>query len=325
MDNKEIYKKTLTFSLRRFLWDAAAFVIIILVSAAGFFLAEKAADNGLIGLVVGIVIGIVIVAIVSHFFSYVFKAGQIAMMARAITDGKLPEDVYGEGKKIVKERFLTVAAYYAVTNVIKGIFNEIGKAITAVGNAIGGDTGGAIGSTISSAISVIVGYLCDCCLGWVFYRKDEKSAKATLEGGVLFFKNGKTLAKNLGRIFGMGILSLLVIGGVFFGLFYLITLAFPEAFAALANEFTELAAEDGGMEFLTNPNNLQLIAAGIGGVIMWSIIHSTFVRPFILVGALRNFIESGMKEKLTEKEFDELDTKSKKFKKLHQEVKAEAK
>ena len=324
MDNKEIYKKTLTFSIRRFFWDVLAFVIIILVAAAGFFLAEKAAANGLLGLVIGIVVGIIIVAIVTHFVSYIFKAGQIAMMTRAITDGKLPEDVYGEGKKIVKERFLTVAAYYAVTSVIKGIFNELGKAITSVGNAVGGDTGGAIGSTISSAINVVVGYLCDCCLGWVFYRKDEKATKATLEGGVLFFKHGKTLAKNLGRIFGMGLLSLAVIGGMFFGIFYLITMAFPDAFAALAAEFVEIAADDESLAFLTDPNNLQLIAAGIGGVSMWAIIHSTFVRPFILVGVLRNYIESGKKEKLTEAEFAEVDKKSKKFAKLHKEVETEA-
>ena len=325
MNNKEIYKKTLMFSLRRFLWDVLAFAIIIVVAAAGFFLANMAAANGLIGLVIGIIIGIVIVAIISHFISYVFKAGQIAMMTRAIADGKLPDDVYGEGKKIVKERFLTVAAYYAVTRVIKGIFNELGRAITAVGNAIGGDSGGAIGSTISSVINIIVGYLCDCCLGWVFYRKDEKATKATLEGGVLFFKHGRTLAKNLGRIFGMGLLSLAVIGGVFFGIFYLITMAFPDAFAALANEFAKMSAEgEEGIEFLTNPTNLQLITAGIGGVIMWAIIHSTFVRPFILVGVLRNYIESGIKEKPTEAEINEVDGKSKKFAKLHEEVKAEA-
>ena len=132
MDNKEIYKKTLTFSLRRFLWDAASLVIIIVVAAAGFFLAEKLASQGLIGLVVGIVIGIIVVAIASHFVSYVFKAGQIAMMTKAIADGKLPDDVYGEGKKIVKERFFFFFSYYAVTGVIKGIFKELGRAITAV-------------------------------------------------------------------------------------------------------------------------------------------------------------------------------------------------
>lgn len=326
MDNKEIYKKTLVFSIKRFLWDALAFAIIIVVSAAGFFIADKAANQGLIGLVVGVVIGIIIVAIVSHFISYVFKAGQIAMMTKAVTDGKLPDDVYGEGKKIIKERFLTVAAYYAVTNVIKGIFNELGRVITSVGQAVGGDSGGAVGSTISSAISVIVGYLCDCCLGWVFYKKDEKATKATMEGAVLFFKHGKTLAKNLGRIFGLGLLSLAVIGGVFFGIFYLITMLFPDAFAALANEFAEMAAssEESGMEFLTNSQNLMLIVSGIGALAMWAIIHSTFVRPFILVGVLRNYIESGEKEKISNADFAELDKKSKKFAKLHKEVKAEA-
>lgn len=321
MDNKEIYKRTLTFSLRRFLWDAASLVIIIVVAAAGFFLAEKLASQGLIGLVVGIIIGIIVVAIASHFVSYVFKAGQIAMMTKAIADGKLPDDVYGEGKKIVKERFLTVAAYYAVTGVIKGIFNELGRAITAVGQAVGGDNGGAVGSTISGVIQTIVGYLCDCCLGWVFYKKDEKATKATLEGAVLFFKHGKTLMKNLGRVFGIGILSFVVIGGVFFGVFYLITLAMPGVFEGLAAEFANIAA--GGEvempEFLTNAQNLMLIAAGIGGVTMWGIIHSVFVRPFILVGVLRNYIESGKNEKISDADFAELDKKSKKFAKLHAE------
>ena len=321
MDNKEIYKKTLTFSLRRFLWDAASLVIIIVVAAAGFFLAEKLASQGLIGLVVGIVIGIIVVAIASHFVSYVFKAGQIAMMTKAIADGKLPDDVYGEGKKIVKERFLTVAAYYAVTGVIKGIFNELGRAITAVGQAVGGDNGGAVGSMISGVIQTIVGYLCDCCLGWVFYKKDEKATKATLEGAVLFFKHGKTLMKNLGRVFGIGILSFVVIGGVFFGVFYLITLAMPGVFEGLAAEFANIAA--GGEvempEFLTNAQNLMLIAAGIGGLTMWGIIHSVFVRPFVLVGVLRNYIESGKNEKISDADFAELDKKSKKFAKLHAE------
>ena len=321
MDNKAIYKKTLVFSIKRFLWDAMSFAVIILVAAAGFFIADKAASNGLIGLVVGVVIGIIIVAIASHFISYVFKAGQIAMMTKGITEGKLPDDVYGEGKKIVKDRFLTVAAYYAVTGVIKGIFNEIGNAITALGKAVGGDNGGAVGGTIAGAIQTVVGYLCDCCLGWVFYRKDEKATKATLEGAVLFFKHGKTLMKNLGRVFGMGLLSLAIIGGAFFGIFYLITLAFPDAFAALANEFAKMSADGKDLGFLADPQNLMLVVSGIGGLIMWSIIHSTFIRPFILVGVLRNYIESGKNEKISSEDYAELDKKSKKFAKLHAEAK----
>ena len=315
MNNKEIYKKTLTFSIRRLAWDVMSVVVILLCTAAGVFLADKLAGAWAAGLAIGLVIGIIIVAIASHFVSYVFKAGQIAMMTEGIAKGELPEDVYGAGKKIVKERFLTVAAYYAATSAIKGIFSQLGNAITSVGKAVGGDAGGAVGGTVSGVIQTAVDYLCDCCLGWVFYRRDESSLKATLQGAVLFFKHGKTLAKNLGRVFGIGLLSFVVIGGVFFGITYLITMAFPGAFEELARMIAETGEDV--PEWLTQVGNLQLIAGAIGGVVMWGILHSTFVRPFILVGVLRNYIESGKEENFTEADFDELDKKSAKFKKLH--------
>lgn len=323
MNNKEIYKRTLTFSVRRLLWDTGSLIVIVLLSAGGFVIADKLSANGLIGLAIGLIVGIVIVAILAHFVSYIFKAGQIAMMAEGITKGKLPEDVYGAGKKIVKERFLTVAAYYAATRVIKGIFNQLGNAITSVGRAVGGDNGGAVGSAISGVIQTIVAYLCDCCLGWVFYRKDEKATKATMEGAVLFFRHGKTLAKNLGRVFGISLISFVTIGGVFFGIFYLITMAMPGVFDDLAREVAELIASGEakeGASFLANAQNLMLIVSGIGGACMWGIIHSAFVRPFILVGVLRNYIASGKEEKITEADYDELDKKSAKFKKLHAEA-----
>ena len=324
MDNKEVYKRTLTFSIRRFLWDLGSVIVLVIFAAAGFFLADKLTNNGLIGLAIGIIVAIVAIVIVSHFISYVFKAGQIAMMTKGVSEGKLPDDVYGEGKKIVKERFVTVAGFYAVTGVIKGIFNQLGRGITAAGKAIGGDNGGAVGSAISSVIQTIVAYLCDCCLGWVFYRKDEKATKATLEGAVLFFKHGKTLMKNLGRVFGISLISFVCIGGVFFGVTYLICTAFPDAFNALAQEVSELIAS-GELEasnWFAEAGNLMIVAGAIGGVTMWGILHSVFVRPFILVGVLRNFIESGKDEKISDKDFDALDEKSKKFKKLHEEAAA---
>ena len=322
MDNKEVYKKTLTFSIRRFLWDLGSLIVLVIFAAAGFLIADNLKANGLIGLGIGIVIAIIIIAIASHFISYVFKAGQIAMMTKGVTEGKLPDDVYGEGKKVVKERFLTVAGFYAATSAIKGIFNQIGRGITAIGNAIGGDNGSAIGSAISSIIQTIVSYLCDCCLGWVFYRKDEKAVKATMEGAVLFFKHGKTLLKNLGRIFGISLISFVLIGGVFFGITYVICLAFPEAFNDLAREVSELIAngEIEASSWFADANNLMIVVGGIGGVTMWGIIHSVFIRPFILVGVLRNYIESGKNETISESDFATLDEKSKKFKKLHEEA-----
>ncbi|MBQ9402826.1 MAG: hypothetical protein IJU38_10685 [Clostridia bacterium] len=318
MDNKQIYKATLCFSIRRVLWDLLALLVWAGVMALGFFIAEKAADKGLIGLAIGGVIGLIALVFFLRWLSYKYKAGQIAMMTKGITEGELPQDVMGEGQKIVKERFATVAAFFAVTRVIKAIFNQLGRGISAAGRAIGGDTGGTAGDVISSVIQVIVSYLCDCCLGWVFYRKDVKATKATCEGAVLFFKHGKTFFKNMGRVFGMGLATLAVIGGAFAGIFYLIASRFPAVFDRL---YVELAESSTKMpEWLNSPTILMIAASVIGGLIVWAFFHSLFIRPFVLVGVLRNYIQSGINDIPTEESFAVLDGKSEKFKKLHQEA-----
>ena len=321
MDNKTIYKRTLGFSLRRLLWDILSVILIGAASVLGFLITDKAMDNGLIGLAVGGIIAIILVAIFSRWVSYTYKAGQIAMMTKGVTEDKLPDDVIGEGKAIVKERFSTIAAYFAITGVIKGIFRAIGRGITAVGEAIGGDTGGAVGSTVSSIIETIVSYLCDCCLGWVFYRKDQKAAKATLEGAGIFFKHGKTLAKNLGRIFGISILSFVVIGGVFFGISWLIIQAIPDAFSTLSVELTEQLGSE-APAWVSDQATLILVCSAAIGVIMWAILHSVFIRPFILVGVLRNFINSGKDDIPSEKSIAELDEKIPKMKKYREKLEA---
>lgn len=318
MNNKEIYKKTLGFSIRRMLWDVLAFIALIAIAVIGFIIADKTSGNGLIGLALGTLVGGITVYLILHYFGYANKAGQIAMMQKGITENKLPDDVIAEGKKEVKSRFATVVAYYAVTKAIKGIFGQIGSLVTSVGQSVGGDTGGTIGSIISSAIQTIINYLSDCCLGWVFYRKDESSAKATCEGAAIFFKHGKTLAKNLGRIFGIGILSFIVIAGIFGGISYLISLNFHDAFAAFCAEIAETSAE--APEWMTNPNVIMIILSVVIGGIFWSMIHSVFIRPFVLVGVLRNFINSGKDDIPSEASFKELDSKSTKFKKLHSEL-----
>lgn len=318
MDNKTIYKRTLGFSLRRVLWDVLSFIALGGLATLGYFIAEKVAGAGWIGLLIGAVIGIILVVIVLRFVSYALKAGQIAMMTRGITTGELPDDVIAEGKKVVKERFATVAAYYAITRVIRGIFNQIGRGITKVGETLGGDAGGAIGSAVSSAVQTLVSYLCDCCLGWVFFRKEVNSFRATGEGAVLFFKHGKTLAKNAGRIFGMGFVSLLVIGGAFTGLFYFILSSQQQAMSGIYAAVAEYATSSEGSlsTLLQNPATVPIIFAAIGGIIMWSILHSTFIKPFVLTGVLRNYLSSGMYEVPDESSFAMLESKSAKFKKL---------
>ncbi len=322
MDNLEVYKKTLGFSLRRLGWDILSVAILCALCVAGLLIGDQMSDNGAVGLLIGLVLGLVVLAFLLRWVSYKYKAGQIAMMTRGVTEGTLPDDVIGEGKRIVRERFVTVAAFFAVTRVIRGVFNEIGRALTKLGESVGGDTGNTVSSVISSVISVVVAYLCDCCLGWVFYRRDEKSARATCEGAVLFFKHWKTLAKNMARVFVFALASLAVIGGVFFGIAYLVFSRFPAWFEVLAREFIEIAAQDGAeaSKLLSDPHSLMLLAAAAVGVILWLILHSVFVRPFVLVGVLRNYMAAGIGDVPGESAFAALDSKSRKFRQLHAEA-----
>ena len=319
MDNKTIYKRTFGFSLRRVFWDVVSVIVMLAIATLGFMLGEKFFENGIIGLVIGAIVGLVIMAVFLRFVSYRLKAGQIAMMTRAITDGDLPDDVIAEGKRTVKERFATVAAYFAVTGAIKGIFNQLGRGITKVGENLGGETGNAIGSAVSTAIQTLVAYLCDCCLGWVFYRRNVKAGKATCEGAVLFFRHGKTLARNVGRIFGFGLASLIVIGGVFTGIFYVVLRQFDQALSGIYAAIAEMAADSDStiIRILQDPATLPIVFAVILALIVWAIIHGTFIKPFVLTGVLRNYLGSGMDEVPDESSFNALDSRSAKFRKLH--------
>ncbi len=321
MTNGQIYRKTLGFSVRRLLWDVLAVLLFFALSAVGFIIGDRIRENGPIGLLIGAVIGLIAMIVILRFVSYLFKAGQIAMMTRAITEGELPDDVIAEGKRTVRERFVTVAVFYALANAVKGIFNQIGKGLTKVGQSIGGDTGGAVGNTVSSILQTIVRYLCDCCLGWVFYRKEVKSARAACEGAVLFFRHGKTFVRNMGRVFGMGIASFLVIGGVFTAVFYPIAARYPEFYESLAATIAAEAEREGWVyQLLQNPATLPVVFAAVAGIIVWAILHPVFVKPFVLTGVLRNYLESGMNEIPSEDSFFLLDSRSPKFRKLHGQI-----
>ena len=124
MDNKAIYKKTIGFSLWRVLWDLLATVAFFGFIAAGVVIADKAANQPLIGLAIGAVLGGVASWLILHFVAYTYKAGQIAMMTEGVTTGKLPENTIAAGRKVVKERFATVTAYYLSLGQLKVFSNK---------------------------------------------------------------------------------------------------------------------------------------------------------------------------------------------------------
>ena len=323
MTNFQVYRKTLSFSALEFLVELLALALVGGFAAGGFLIFNGSNDKALIGMAVGFVIGVILAVLINIFLSNRIKAAQIAMMVKGVTEGNLPDQTFKAGFEEIRGRFGKITAFFFITNAIKGIFNQLGRAINKLGTAIGGDVGNGITSAINSAVQTLISYLCDCCLGWILYRKDENSFKAGCEGAVIFFKHGKALVKNVGRIFGLGLLSLAIFGGAFFGLSYLVCLQMPGTFNALLAEITEAFVRDGKVipDALNNVNNLMLIASGAVALVLWSTLHAVLFRPFILVGVLRNYMEAGLKDIPTEADFAELDKKSPKFASLHSKIK----
>jgi len=316
MTDKEIYKRTLVFSVRALLFDILALILFIACPTVGFILGNRIQEKGAIGLLIGLVIGIIALAAILRFVAYQYQAGQVAMMTRGITENELPDDIIAAAKQAVRERFVTIAIYFLAVNAVKGLFNRLGSVITNVGRSVGGSTGSAVGSVVSSVIQTIISYLCTCCLGWVFFRREQNAFKATCEGAVIFFKHGKTFAKNMGRIFGIGALSFVPIVGGLTALFYKVFSGYPVFFREVAQAFAD--SEDAA--YLSDPKVLMVVIAFIIGVIIWGIIHSTFIRPYVLVGVLRNYINSGIKDVPTEGSFRNVLGVSAKFDKLEQKL-----
>lgn len=322
MTNLQIHRKTLPFAFVMFLIDLVGLAAIAGCAVAGYFIANSLYDRALIGLGVGFLAGIIPAVLISVFITNRFKAGQIAIMTHAVADDKIPEHVVKEGLGEVKGRFAKITAFFFVTSAIKGIFRQIGRGIDRLAGAIGGQAGNAVSSAINSGVQILLSYLCDCCLGWVMYRKDEGTAKAACEGAVIFFKSGKTLIRNVGRIFGMGFASLLLIGGALFGILYLIFRQFPAMLASLSAEIIEVGTRYNVdlPAFISDTNILTLIIAGIIAIALWSTIHAVLIRPFILIGVLRNFMAAGKKRLPTEADFNELASKSPRFAKLQRKA-----
>ena len=314
MTNFQVYKRTLSFSLLNFAVGLVSLAIFVGCCALGFVIGEPS-DNGLLGIVIGFFIGIVAMVLISIFVSNRIKAAQISMMTRGVTSGDLPERTFKEGFNEIKGRFGKITVFYFITNAIKSIFRQIGRGFNKLGTAVGGDVGNGVTSAVDSAIQTLIGYLCDCCLGWILYRKEINAAKAGCEGAVIFFKSGKTLFRNIGRIFGMGLLSLLVIGGAFFGVSYLIFSQFPDVAVSLGKEIAAMSEE--APAFLTEPTVFMIAASAFIGIMMWSIIHSVLIRPFILVGVLRNYMATGLASIPTEQEINDLQSRYPRLGKLN--------
>ena len=147
-----------------------------------------------------------------------------------------------------------------------------------------------VASIISTIVSVVLEYLNYCSLGWVFLHREQSAFKSTCDGAVIYFQNWKTLMKNAGKVIAITIISLAIVGGAFFGLFYLVLGGIEPLTSVLADIDATATFEDG----TAVPAGTSLIVlCAIIALILWGGIHGAFVKPYLLVSVMRRYIEAG--------------------------------
>lgn len=296
MGNVEIYRKTLRFSVMRLLVTILGIFIIVALPLATFLVTAGMSEVACaVATFVAFIVGIVVFVLIIRYCGYLFTAAQVAMITEGVSKGTLPDDVYAAGKQAVKRRFVTASVYFALWSITKAITNQITAGLNALGRVADAGNNAGPASTmagiVSTVISVVLEYLNYCSLGWVFLNANQSPFKSTCDGAVVYFQNWKTLLQNAGKVIGITVVSLVVIGGAFFGLGYLAFGSIPSMTAVLADIDAAATLDDGSA---VPPGTSLIILCVIVALLLWGGIHSAFVKPFILISVMRRYIEAGL-------------------------------
>ena len=162
--------------------------------------------------------------VITHYVGYLLKAGHVAAIAQSFKDGIVPPNPIAFGKDMVKERFATSNVYFLVDRLVAGAVKQLqrvlGKVTSLLGNLPGG---GAVQTVGNMFIEISLGYIDECCLGYVFYHKEQNVYKSSADGVVVYAQNWKQLLKDgakttiivLLTIFVVTLLAFALIGGLF--------------------------------------------------------------------------------------------------------------
>lgn len=215
MTAKQIFSKTMPFVWAKLLLGlltvlVSAVLLAILMGIGWLF------DWG--GMVIAVIIWLAgikgINLVIMHYMGYLVKAGHIAVIAEAVTTGRVPDNQVAYGKALVKQRFLTSNIYFAVDKLVGAAVRQIQRGVEKVGNALDFVPGmKAVTGLAQFFVSISLGYVDECCLGYTFYKKEQGAFKSAADGVVIYAQNWKLLlgsaAKTMAKVLLLSLLVLL--------------------------------------------------------------------------------------------------------------------
>lgn len=290
LKTKDVYLKTLKFVWLKLALGAVT-ILFALITLAIFLAIGSIGDGG--GMYIAFLLWIVVVcggySALNHYIGYIIKAGHVAMVAKAVTEGELPDDQFGAAKEMVKERFATSNVYFVVNSLVGGAVNQLQKTVGKVGSFLDAIPGMSfLTSFAQTFIHIALNYIDECCLGYTFLHKDESAFKSAADGIVIYFQNWKKLLKDA----AVTALAVMVISVLAWVLPFII---FGSIFKALG---------------------VSWVFAFIIAIMFAAVVRSAFVDSYMMVKMMVSYMEVTPSTEITFDLYGKLCKLSAKFKKL---------
>ncbi|MBD5540217.1 MAG: hypothetical protein HDR00_03340 [Lachnospiraceae bacterium] len=297
MKTKDIYFKTMKFVWLKLALGAAITLVSTIILAIFMLIGYAIGGPGIvIMLCLWMIFTSGIYRFAMYYFGYMLKAGHIAVIAKAVTTGQIPENQFEYGKQMVASRFATANVYFVVDKLVSGAVHQLQRIVGKVGGALDVIPGmDSITSILQTFIGIALGYVDECCLGYCFVNEKEGAFKASCDGVVIYYQNIKKLLKDA------AVTTLVVIVTTF------IAWLFP--FIIILGIFRVL--------------QWNMIAAVILAFIVAIVIKTAFIDSYMMVKMMVSYMEVAPSTELTYDLYDKLCKLSDKFKKLFNKAKEE--
>ncbi len=197
-----IFKKTM-----KFVWiKLGLFLLVDLLFVVGgviWLLICANTENVGMWLISGGVILLIdcsVARFIKRYLGYMVKAAHVSVVATAVTTGQIPENMVAYGTNMVKSRFLTANVFFVLDRLVSGAVRQIQRVIGILGGLLSFIPAMKTLSNIAQKfIEIALGYIDECCLGYVFLHPEEGSFKAAADGVAIYGHNIKHLLKDAAK------------------------------------------------------------------------------------------------------------------------------
>ncbi len=223
MTAKDIFMETLPFCWSKLGLGLLNIVICVVLFAIlmGIGLLFNSEGVAAVMIIVWFVLIGFVNFVINHYFAYLVKAGHVAVIAQTFKDGRVPDNCVSVGKAMVKDRFGTANAYFAIDKLVSGSVKQLQRTLGRITDSLLGSLPGAdsVKSATNFFLDISLGYVDECCLSYTFYNKGQSAYKSACDGVVIYAQNWKHLLKNAAMTALTVVVSILVVTLVAFVIF----------------------------------------------------------------------------------------------------------